>query len=263
MPTGSPASRRGRALLGDFGHFRRPTTTTPAAMGASTGRDQGADCRIRHWGCPCGFLCSLAVGVDSFRGPCCRICAPCDAQPRAPDSGASSNWSRSHKPRPAASNWPIALRRSASAPAAGTSVRKTKRPTEYWPPIRGYRLEYHRHADRWASLSPCLLLAIWLLWSAFQKLVRQSERNGERQLRACLAVTPQVDLRLSRQRRRPDRVRRPETFGRLRCSGSALLQRRDPAPLSAASRGTNLLLPNRDSANCWPALPLKDDARAL
>ena len=61
---------------------------------------------------------------------------------------------------------------------------------EYWPPIRGYRLKVTDTLI--AAFTALMLLATWLLWRATRQLVRNSEINAERQLRAYLAVVPKT-----------------------------------------------------------------------
>jgi len=75
----------------------------------------------------------------------------------------------------------------APAAAAAESVR-VEQGTEYWPPIRGYRLKITDTLI--AGFMALLFWATWLLWRAVQKLVKDAERNAERQLRAYLAVIP-------------------------------------------------------------------------
>jgi len=108
-----------------------------------------------------------------------------DAQPRAP---VPTQQQLEPVPQsPPTSFEPAAPAPPASAPAAVPRP-QSEAATEYWPPIRGYRLKITDTLI--AGIAVLLLLAIWLLWSALRRLVQQSERNSERQLRAYLAITP-------------------------------------------------------------------------
>ena len=62
--------------------------------------------------------------------------------------------------------------------------------TEYWPPIRGYRLKITDTLI--AAFMALLLWATWLTWRATQRLINGAELNAERQLRAYLAVIPKT-----------------------------------------------------------------------
>ena len=77
----------------------------------------------------------------------------------------------------------------APAPAAPiVEPPRVEQGTEYWPPIRGYRLKITDTLI--VGFMALLFWATWLLWRASQRLVKNAERNAERQLRAYLAVIP-------------------------------------------------------------------------
>jgi hypothetical protein len=62
--------------------------------------------------------------------------------------------------------------------------------TEYWPPIRGYRLKITDTLI--AGFMALLFFATWQLWLATRRLVRNADLNAERQLRAYLAASPKT-----------------------------------------------------------------------
>ena len=104
-----------------------------------------------------------------------------EAAPQTPPAAAAPA-----APTPAVSPVPPA---PAAAPASEPRPR-VEEGTEYWPPIRGYRLKVTDTLI--AGFTALLLWAIWLLWRATRKLVNDAQRNAERQLRAYLAVIPET-----------------------------------------------------------------------
>jgi hypothetical protein len=60
--------------------------------------------------------------------------------------------------------------------------------TEYWPAVRGYRIKVTDTLI--AGFLILLLVAIFLLWRAVRRLVKNAEVATERQLRAYLAIVP-------------------------------------------------------------------------
>ena len=62
--------------------------------------------------------------------------------------------------------------------------------TEYWPPIRGYRLKITDTLI--AGLIALLLWAVWLQGRASRRLVAEAMLSAERQQRAYLAVVPRT-----------------------------------------------------------------------
>lgn len=84
---------------------------------------------------------------------------------------------------------PAALPQPAPAATAASEPRPHgEEGTEYWPPIRGYRLKITDTLI--AGFMALLFWATWLLWRTTRKLVSDAQRNAERQLRAYLAVVP-------------------------------------------------------------------------
>lgn len=105
--------------------------------------------------------------------------------PQSPQGGA----------QPAEQPAPPLPQASSPQPAPTAAAASEPRPraeegTEYWPPIHGYRLKVTDTLI--AGFMALLFWAIWLLWRATQKLVKDSQRNAERQLRAYLAVVPKT-----------------------------------------------------------------------
>lgn len=178
-----------------------------------------------------------------------------DAQPRAP---IPSQQQLEPVPQAPPSSFEPADRAAPPVSAPAAAPRPSADATEYWPPIRGYRLKITDTLI--AGFAALLLLAIWLLSSTLQKLVRQSERNGERQLRAYLAITPTAisGFRANAAARIECAVRNlgqtPAQRVRHRYSVAVL-----PHPLPARHK---FAAPNRDGANPFALLP-KDETLAL
>jgi hypothetical protein len=88
---------------------------------------------------------------------------------------------------------PVATPGAAPAPAGSAAAELRPRGeegTEYWPPIRGYRLKV---TDTLIAVFTALLFwAVWVLWRAIRRLIQNAERSSERQLRAYLAVVPKT-----------------------------------------------------------------------
>ncbi len=137
-----------------------------------------------------------------------------DAQQAPPTENPQQQQSEPAPQIPPGGTGPV--ERAAPAPAApapaaitagepGEPRHEGEGVTEYWPPIRGYRLKVTDTLI--AGFTALLFWTTWLLWRAIRRLVKNTQRNAERQLRAYLAVVPKTVGGL-----------RPDAVGKIDCA---------------------------------------------
>jgi hypothetical protein len=131
------------------------------------------------------FVASAAFAQETQQPPSLPNQQQSEPAPQSPSAGDAPVAPVAPAPPPVASRQPA----SAAAPASEPRPR-VEEGTEYWPPIRGYRLKITDTLI--AGFMVLLFWATWLLWRATRKLIKDAERNAERQSRAYLAVIPKT-----------------------------------------------------------------------